>query len=83
MAAPTAILKKGRHAWGDKVLTVHLITGGTTVTAVNVGLSRIENAWFQDVDDDNPIQVSAYAGTSITFEEITATKTQLLFCVGY
>jgi hypothetical protein len=83
MAAPTAITKLGRHAWGDKVLTVHSITGGTVVTAVQVGLSKIENAWFQDVDDANPLAVSVYAGSSITFEEITATKIQLLFCVGY
>jgi hypothetical protein len=83
MAAPTAITDIGRYSVGDRILHVALITGGTTLTAASINLNRIETAWFQDVDDANPIQVSAYSGTSITFEEITAGKKQLVFVIGY
>jgi hypothetical protein len=82
MAASTAILDVGRYSLGDKILKVVRLTGGTTITAASVNLTRIETCWFQDIDDANPIQCSAYAGTSITFEEITAAKTQLCFIIG-
>jgi hypothetical protein len=78
--SPLTVL--GRHNWGDKILVVALVEAGTTFTAVAVGLSRIENVWFQDVDDTNQLAVSVYSGTSVTYEAI-AGGTQLGFVVGY
>jgi hypothetical protein len=82
MAAYTAIEEVGRYSLGDKILVVSLVTGGIGVDASVVRLARIENTWFQDVDDDNDIMASTYAGTAVVNEEITATKKQLMFCVG-
>jgi hypothetical protein len=82
MAAYTAISEVGRYNLGDKVLVVSLVTGGIGVPASVLGLARIENTWFQDVDDDNDIMCSTYSGTAVVNEEITAEKTQLMFCVG-
>jgi len=82
MAAYTAISEVGRYSLGDKILVVSLVTGGVGVDASVVRLTRIENTWFQDVDDDNDIMASTYAGTAVVNEEITASKTQLMFCVG-
>jgi hypothetical protein len=48
-----------------------------------VRLKRIEATWFQDVDDANPIQATTYSGTAVVNEEITATKKQLMFCIGH
>lgn len=83
MAAPTALTITGRHNLGDRWLVSCAITGGTTVTATQLGLIRIDCAWFADVDDNNSIDISAYAGSSITFTEITATKIQQLFVIGF
>jgi hypothetical protein len=82
MAAYTDIEEVGRYSLGDKILVVSLVTGGVGVNASVVRLKRIENTWFQDVDDDNDIMASTYAGTAVVNEEITATKEQLMFCVG-
>jgi hypothetical protein len=82
MAVVESFTKLGRHTWGDKVLSVYLIEGGTTFKATDVGLRKIENIWFQDVDDGNPIQVSVYAGDSVTFEEIGTGTFQIAFVVG-
>jgi hypothetical protein len=82
MAAYTAIEEVGRYNLGDKVLVVSKVTGGVGVAASVLGLARIENTWFQDIDDDNDIMASTYAGTAVVNEEITATKFQLMFCVG-
>ena len=83
MAAPTAMTILGRHPLADRWLVTAELTGGTTVTAVSLGLVRIDAVWFQDVDDNNSLDVSVYAGPSITFTEITATKKQVLFAIGH
>jgi hypothetical protein len=83
MAAPTDVAIKGRHNLGDRWIVSAAITGGTTVTAAQLGLVRIDAAWFQDVDDNNSIDISVYAGASITFTEITAAKIQLLHVIGF
>lgn len=82
MAAYTAISEVGRYHVGDKILVVSLVTGGIGVPASAMRLTRIESTWFQDVDDANPIQCSTYSGTAVVNEEITATKKQLMFCIG-
>jgi len=83
MAAPTALSIKGRHNLGDRWIVSAALTGGTTVTAASLGLIRIDCAWFQDVDDNNSIDISDYAGSSITFTEITAGSIQLLHVIGF
>jgi hypothetical protein len=83
MAAPTAITILGRHNLGDRWMVSAAITGGTTVTATSLGLIRIDCAWFQDVDDNNDTPISVYAGSSITFTEITATKIQVINVIGF
>jgi len=83
MAAPTAMTILGRHNLGDRWMVSAAITGGTTVTAVSLGLIRIDCAWFQDVDDNNDTPISSYAGSSVTFTEITATKIQVLNVIGF
>ena len=83
MAAYTAVEEVGRYHVGDKILVVSLITGGIGISAKAIRLARIENTWFQDVDDANPIQCSTYAGTAVVNEEITAAKKQLMFCIGH
>ena len=83
MAAYTAIEEVGRYSFGDMILIVSLVTGGIGLGASVVRLTRIEATWFQDVDDDNPIQCTTYSGTAVVNEEITATKKQLMFTLGY
>lgn len=83
MAAYTAISEVGRYHVGDRILVVSLVTGGVGVNASAIRLKRIESTWFQDVDDANPIQCSTYSGTAVVNEEITATKKQLMFCIGH
>jgi hypothetical protein len=83
MAAYTAITHVGRYHFGDKILVVNEVTGGIGVPASVMHLTRIEATWFQDIDDANPIQCSTYSGTAVVNEEITATKKQLMFCIGY
>ena len=83
MAAPTAMTILGRHNLGDRWMVSAALTGGTTVTAASLGLVRIDCAWFQDVDDNNSIDISDYAGSSITFTEITAAKIQVLNVLGF
>jgi hypothetical protein len=83
MAAPTAVTILGRHPIADRWLVTAELTGGTTITAAALGLVRIDAVWFQDVDDDNSLDVSVYAGSSITFTEITAAKKQVLFAIGH
>jgi hypothetical protein len=83
MAAYTNLTEVGRYQFGDKVLVVTEVTGGIGVAATAIRLTRIENTWFQDVGDNNPIQCSQYAGTAVVNEEITAGTKQLMFCVGY
>ena len=71
---------------GNKILKIVEITGDgstTSTTALSLGLSRIDAAWWADIDDDNAMQTSDYEGSSITHEAITSTKKQLLFAVGY
>lgn len=84
MADTVLILR--RVALGDRVLVCAKITGDgsdTSKTAAELGLTRIDCCWWADVDDDNAMQTSTYAGTSITHEAITNTKIQLLFVIGY
>jgi hypothetical protein len=83
MAAYTAISEVGRYSFGNRILVVTKVTGGIGVTAKAMRLTRIEATWFQDVDDDNPIQATTYEGTAVVNEEITATKIQLMFCIGH
>jgi hypothetical protein len=83
MAGYTAISEVGRYSFGDRILVVSLVTGGIGVSASVVRLKRIEATWFQDVDDANPIQATTYSGTAVVNEEITATKKQLMFCIGH
>jgi hypothetical protein len=83
MAAPTAMTIIGRHPIGDRWIVSAELTGGTTVTAASLGLVTIEACWFQDVDDDNSLDVSDFSGSSITFTEITATKKQVLNVIGF
>lgn len=83
MAAYTAISEVGRYHFGEKILVVSLVTGGIGMNASVFRLKRIEATWFQDIDDANPIQCTTYSGTAVVNEEITATKQQLMFCIGY
>jgi hypothetical protein len=83
MAAPTAMTILGRHNLGDRWMVSAAITGGTVVTAISLGMIRIDCAWFQDVDDNNDTPISDYAGESVTFTEITATKIQVLNVIGF
>jgi hypothetical protein len=82
MADYTAISEVGRYSLGDRILVVSLVTGGVGVAASVVGLTRITNVWFQDVDDDNKIYATT-TGTAVANEEITAGFKQLMFTVGY
>ena len=71
---------------GNKLLVATLLTGDnaqTTITAIELGLSRIECAWIQDVNDDAELAISTYAGTSIVISAAISTGTyQILFCIG-
>jgi hypothetical protein len=55
----------------------------TTVSAGLLNLSRIDEAWTQDVDDAADLAVSTYSGTTVVVGVITGTKKQLLFAIGY
>jgi hypothetical protein len=80
------ITVKQRFSLGDRWLVAAEITGdgsATSITALSLGLTRIDLVWWADVDDDNALQTSTYAGTSITTEAISSGKKQLLFCIGH
>jgi hypothetical protein len=70
---------------GDKLLTVHLVTGDgatTTITALSLQMSRIECAWLQDVDDAASVTLTTYKGTSIELSAAIASGSQLLYAIG-
>jgi hypothetical protein len=83
MAAYTAISEVGRYSLGDRILVVSAVTGGIGMDASVIRLKRVENVWFQNVDDDHVVSATTYSGTAIVNEEITATKIQLMFAVGH
>jgi hypothetical protein len=85
MAAPTSIEIIGRHNLGDRWMVSAIITGGTLVTAVSLGMIRIDCGWFQDIDDDptTAIPLSTYAGSQVAFTEITAGSEQVLNVIGF
>lgn len=70
---------------GNRILVVLQTEGtGTTFTAAQAGLSRIDAAWTQSVDEAAaPIAISDYSGTSITFATLTAADFNLFFLIGY
>lgn len=74
-----------RVTLGNRVLVCAKTYGtGTTFTAKQVGLSRIDTAWTQSVDEAAaPIAISDYSGTSITFATLTAGDYNLFFLIGY
>jgi hypothetical protein len=76
----------GYRTLGDKILTIQKVTADattTTITAASLGMSRIECAWLQDVDDAADLYLSTYKGTSIVLSAaIGSTQNQLLFAIG-
>jgi hypothetical protein len=70
---------------GNRVLVCLQTHGtGTTFTALQAGLSRIDTAWTQSVDEAAaPIAISDYSGSSITFGTLTAGDYNLFFLIGY
>lgn len=75
-----------RLTLGNRVLVVAKVKGvGTTFNASQVGLVRIDSCWTQSIDDavTEPIKISDYSGTSITFAELTAGDYSLFFMIGY
>ena len=79
------LTKVKRITLGNRVLVIVSALGdGTSITAKSVGLSRIDTAWTQSVDEaNNPIHISSPSGTSITFGTTTAGDTSLFFLIGY
>lgn len=83
MALVLTIVK--RLNLGNRWLVVVSSLGdGTTISAAEVGLQRIDTVWTQPVDEAAaPILISDTSGTSITFATTTAGDTNLWFIVGY
>lgn len=83
--ANTYSIEKMTHM-GDMRMTITLITGDastTEITNTDIGLSKIQFAWLQDVDD------GAALGMAITTTTITLTAAigsgeyQWLFAIGW
>jgi hypothetical protein len=83
----TEVTVKSRVTIGNRVLVTALVMGDgtmTTVAASLIGLSRIDVAWTQDVDDAADLGLSTYAGSTVVMDAaITDDQYQLLFCIGY
>lgn len=82
-SATTIIGKRHPIAGGLIHIAIEAV-GGSTITAVEVGLREIIAAWIQDVDDNAELLLTTYAGTSVVASaEITATKKQVFNLIGY
>jgi hypothetical protein len=82
----TRVVRKIRVTLGHRVLVCAELTGDGTMTTISaglMGLAHIDSAWTQDVDDAANLLTSTYAGSTVVVAVITATKKQLLFCIGY
>jgi hypothetical protein len=79
------ITKLGRAQLGNRVLVTLLTVGtGTTFTALQAGLQRIDVAWTQSVDEAaGDIAISDYSGSSITFATLTAGDYNIFYLIGY
>jgi hypothetical protein len=83
--ASSNITMLGRAQLGNRVLvTLKTVGTGTTFTAKQAGLQRIDVAWTQSVDEAaGDIAISAYAGSSITFATLTAGDYNIFYLIGY
>ena len=80
------VVRKVRVTLGHRVLVCAELTADgtmTTIAAGLLGLTHIDSAWTQDVDDAANLACSTYAGSSVIVGVITNTKKQLLFAIGY
>jgi len=82
------LTKVARTTFGNRVFTCYsaLSTAGgeTSITAKSVGLSRIDVAWTQSVDEATAeLDISDWSGSSITFGALTNGDTTLFFFIGY
>jgi hypothetical protein len=85
-ATPTAtsIIGKRHPIAGGLVHIAIEITGGSTVSAVEVGLKKIIAVWTQDVDDNAQLVMGTYAGSNVVADaEVTASKKQVFNLVGF
>lgn len=85
-ATPSATTIIGnRHPIAGGLIHIAIeMVGGSTITAVEVGLREIIAAWLQDVDDNAEVALTTYAGTSVVLAaEITAAKKGVMNLVGY
>jgi hypothetical protein len=81
MAAATQTIKR-RYVLGDRWVVVTEVTAGDTITAVSLGLNRIDCAWVQDCGDNASLMTSTYAGSEVVLD--TAPDAAILvFCLGY
>jgi hypothetical protein len=82
MAAATHVIK-GRYVLGDRWVVVTEVSAGVTVTAVSLGLVRIDAAWLQDAGDNASVLLGTYAGSEVVLSAAPSGGTQLLFCLGF
>ena len=82
-SATTIIGKRHPIAGGLYHIAIEMV-GGSTITAVEVGLQKIIAAWLQDVDDNAEVALTTYSGTSVVLAaEITAAKKGVMNLVGF
>lgn len=76
---------KQRYHMAKKILVICEVTcdgSASSMTASQIGLSRIEASHAQNIDDTAQAVIGTYSGTSITVNG-TNTKKHLVFCYGY
>lgn len=75
-----------RQTIGNKVLTCYSVKGDgseTSISALQMKLSRIECAWLSDVNDAAELTLTTYKGSAIvTSAAIGSGQYQLVFCIG-
>jgi hypothetical protein len=79
-------IRLGYQSLGNRIMTIHSVNGDgvqTTVTAKELGMSRIECAWLQDSGDTADLTLTTWKGSSIELSAAIGSGTiQLLFAIG-